>query len=117
MRPQVERVGYPRALVETAEPAVEHEDAGPVACDLDLDWALRGRDDPGAARERCPAPQIGEHERNHAEPQGDRPRPHPRGVCGPARPHWEPYVGAVLARKRATESASIPVSTSERKTG
>src|SRR6266851_9747823 len=88
MRPQVERVGYPRALVETAEPAVEHEDAGPIACDLELDRAPRGRDDPGAARERSPAAQIGEHERDHAEPQGDRPRPHPRGVCGPAA--WVP---------------------------
>src|SRR5438128_12602786 len=112
MRPQVERVGYPRALVETAEPAVEHEDAGPVACDLELDRALRGHDDPGAACERSPAAQIGEHERDHAEPQDDRPRSHPRGVCGPARPHWEPYVGPVLARKRASESASDSVSTS-----
>ena len=88
MRPQVERVGYPRALVETAEPSVEYEDARPVACDLDLDWALRGRDDPGAARERCPAPHIGERERNHAEPQSDRACPHPRAVCGPAA--WVP---------------------------
>src|SRR6266849_8357350 len=84
MRPQVEPASYPRALVETAEPAVEHEDAGTVACDLELDRALRGRDDPGPARQRSPAAQIGEHERDHAEPQGDRPRPHPRGVCGPA---------------------------------
>jgi hypothetical protein len=34
-----------------------------------------------------------------------------------ALPHVEPYVEAVLARKRATESGSDPVSTSERKTG
>jgi hypothetical protein len=31
--------------------------------------------------------------------------------------HLEPYVEAVVARRRATESASDPVSTSERKTG
>ena len=34
-----------------------------------------------------------------------------------ALPHWESYAEAVLARKTATESASDPVSTSERKTG
>jgi hypothetical protein len=32
-------------------------------------------------------------------------------------PHWEPYVDAVLAKKRAAESASDSVSASERKTG
>ena len=34
-----------------------------------------------------------------------------------ALPHWEPYLEAVLAKQTATESASDPVSTSERKTG
>jgi hypothetical protein len=32
-------------------------------------------------------------------------------------PHWEPYVDAVLAKKRAAESASDSASASERKTG
>lgn len=87
MPPQLQRVGDPRALVETAQAAVEHQHGGPVACDLELDWALRGRNDPGAARERCPATQVGDYQRRDAQRERDRPRFH-RAEYAPSRVVW-----------------------------